>query len=206
MIICSPPSPCPDLDLDDIDRGVPPPRHLVGNILPPHIRLVLQGQHDGADHGDQQNDAGGLEVVDVARYRARARALWVLLMSLAGGIGAVMAWRRQARSPTRTPRSKARSKARRDQRADRQIIQHALRSSAKSTSSIIHDEQEQHGDGRRHKRRSGSSPETRRLISNEQAGRQFDEGEDEKTAPKCTGLRETMTINGPRRCTTPAKR
>ena len=28
--------------------------------------LVLQRHHDGADHGDQQNDAGGLEEVDIA--------------------------------------------------------------------------------------------------------------------------------------------
>jgi hypothetical protein len=44
------------------------------DVLPPRAGALAQGQHDGADHGDEQHEAGRLEEVHVIRVEDAARA------------------------------------------------------------------------------------------------------------------------------------
>ncbi len=70
-------SPLPEFDLDQLDRlgaGAP---HLAADILTLHVPLVMQREHDGADHGDQQNEARHLEQIDVARIEDEPERLGV---------------------------------------------------------------------------------------------------------------------------------
>ena len=60
------PAPGPD-DLAHLDRSRRRARVLRGDVLALDARLVAERQHDGADHGDQQDHAGELEVMDVVR-------------------------------------------------------------------------------------------------------------------------------------------
>ena len=57
------------------DRGVA--RHLLGDVLALHPHLVAQRQHDGAHHGDQQDEARRLEVEDEVRIEDAAQRLRV---------------------------------------------------------------------------------------------------------------------------------
>ena len=51
--------------LDHLDGRLRAARHLRRDRLALDALLVPQRQHDGADHGDQQDQPGALEVVDV---------------------------------------------------------------------------------------------------------------------------------------------
>src|SRR5258706_8236023 len=51
--------------LDDLDRSRGPAGDLGRDRLPLDACLVAQGEHDGADHGDEEDEAGALEVVGV---------------------------------------------------------------------------------------------------------------------------------------------
>ena len=53
-------------------------RDLGRDRLAPHALLVAQRQHDGADHGDEQDQARRLEVVDVLRVDDAAQRLGVV--------------------------------------------------------------------------------------------------------------------------------
>ena len=54
------------LDLLDLNRTVPRAADLIGNALATYTRARTQGQHDGTDHGDEQDHPCRLEQVDVA--------------------------------------------------------------------------------------------------------------------------------------------
>ena len=43
------------------------PSHQGPQRLPPHAFFVVQGQHDGADHGDEKDQSGRLEQIDIFR-------------------------------------------------------------------------------------------------------------------------------------------
>ena len=75
-------------------------RHLLGDDLSANVRLVLKREHDRADHCHEQNDAGGLEEVDVLCVENEPERLRIR-NSFGGGIGAVIALVRRCRSPRR---------------------------------------------------------------------------------------------------------
>ena len=52
-------------DLLDFERVARPPRHLLRDDLAAHARPPPMGEHDGADHGDEEDDARRLEQVEV---------------------------------------------------------------------------------------------------------------------------------------------
>ena len=71
VMMCSP-APAPARPCAISIGGLGRARDLRGDVLPLDADLVAQRQHDGADHRDQQDQARGLEEVDVARVEHAA--------------------------------------------------------------------------------------------------------------------------------------
>ena len=168
--------PLPRLDLDDFHRGFLGPRDLLGDVLALDAGPVAQRQHDGADHGDQQHQAGGLEVIDVLRVEHAAERL---------GVGDGGRDRRRDRLRHARPDHPGADHQQQfgqehdaDQHADRQILQEALAQLGEIDVEHHHDEQEQHRDradidhDQDHRQELGAH-------QHEQA-RGVDEGENEK--------------------------
>ena len=106
---------------------------------------MAQRQHDGADHGDEQDQAGGLEVVDVAGVEHAAERLGV--GDRRPAIGAVIALRHAGpitQAPTTSKQLGEQHDA--DHDADRQILQEALAQLGEIDVEHHHHEQEQHRD------------------------------------------------------------
>ena len=120
-------------------------RVLHGDVLALDARTVAQGQHDGADHRDEQDQAGELEEVDVVRVEHPAEGLGV-----GDGLGAGDGTERApARGPDRSSRSRRRAAARsgRPRRSARRSGRYCWkpwRSCGEIHVEHHHDEQEQH--------------------------------------------------------------
>ena len=137
---------------------------------------MLQRQHDGADHGDQQDHAGGLEEIDVFGIEHEPDRL-VFDMLRRDRRGDRL---RRCRAPITQAPTTSNSSARKIapiSSAERQILQHALLELGEVDIEHHHHEQEQHGDGadidhdQDHRQELGAQ-------HHEQAGG-VDEGEDE---------------------------
>ena len=105
---------------------------------------MLQRQHDGADHGHQEHDAGGLEEIDVARVEDLAERL---------GVGDRIDRRdrrcdrlRDVRpdGPGDHDQEEFRQEEHTDQRAHREILQKSLPQLGEIDVQHHHHEQEQH--------------------------------------------------------------
>ena len=86
-----------------------------------------QGQHDGADHRDQQDQPGGLEQIDIVGVEQLPERRGVGQMAAASAAPrAAASSGATAQAPTTSDQLDQQRQA--DQRADRQILQEALRS------------------------------------------------------------------------------
>src|SRR5579883_317478 len=65
--------PLPRTHLDDFERLVALARDLLSDLLPPHALARPQGEHDRADHRDQEDQPRSLEGIDIARIDERAQ-------------------------------------------------------------------------------------------------------------------------------------
>ena len=105
---------------------------------------VLQRQYDGADHGDQQDHAGGFEEIDVAGVEHEADHFDIRHISRDRRGDRV----RNARPdrPGTDHQQELSEEYAADQHADRQILQRALLELGEIDVEHHHHEQEQHGD------------------------------------------------------------
>ena len=109
---------------------------------------MLQRQHDGADHGDEQHEAGHLEEVDVARIEDEPELLRV------GGFAAQLGHRRarvlgdaDAEAAADEQQDQLGQHDAADDQADGRILDEAGAQLGEVDVEHHDDEQEQHGDG-----------------------------------------------------------
>src|SRR5262249_29409494 len=75
IVICS--EPLTGRDMADFNGARRIAGHLAGNDLPPDAGLVAQRQHDGADHGNEKDEAGSLEIEQIAGVKQEPDGLGV---------------------------------------------------------------------------------------------------------------------------------
>src|SRR6185437_3427045 len=133
------------LDADVLDALMALAPRLLGGILPLDVHPVLQSQHDGADHGDQQHTTSRLENEDVARVDHVAERTRVGDTFDDGhqiGAGEV---RRGHEAAGDQQQFQQDDQA--DHRADRHVLQEALPHGAEIDVEHHDDEEEQHRHG-----------------------------------------------------------
>src|SRR5690348_4205993 len=138
--------PLPRRNLDELDSLPAEPPMLHAGLLPAHVLASPQRQHDGADHGDQQDHAGRLEDVDVAGIQQRAERYGVRDTGHRG------CRRRDRRGnvgrgdPGAEDQHELRQQHQPDQGADGEVAQETLAQLYEIDVEHHHHEQEQHRD------------------------------------------------------------
>src|SRR4029078_5700260 len=129
----------------ELDRFLALAADLFSNRLAPHVPLMVQREHDGADHRDEQNESASLEQIDVARVEDLAESLGVahLRKGRRGRLHSDVG----RRDPGADDQDQLDQKKQSDSCSDRQIFEEARPKLGKVDVEHHHHEQKQHEHG-----------------------------------------------------------